>query len=125
MYFCTVRLQMRRPSFRSSHRDHFEAIHRNTKLLRFFEFVLTREHYERSKPDPDPYLAALARMGLHPRECLVIEDSERGLRSANAAGLACWVIPTVLTRAGDFRAADRMLGAVADVVRELSNQALT
>jgi HAD superfamily hydrolase (TIGR01509 family) len=100
----------------SSHRDHFEAIHRSTDLLRFFEFVLTREQYGRSKPDPEPYLVALGRTGLHPSECLVIEDSERGLRAAKAAGLACWVIPTALTRAGDFRAADRVLGAVGEVV---------
>jgi HAD superfamily hydrolase (TIGR01509 family) len=106
----------------SSHRDHFEAIHRGTNLLRFFEFVLTREHYRRSKPEPEPYLAALARTGLPPSECLVIEDSERGLRAAKAAGLACWVIPTALTRAGDFRAADRVLGAVGEVVVGLSEE---
>ncbi len=106
----------------SSHGDHFEAIHRRTGLLRFFEFVLTREHYERSKPDPDPYLAALARTGLHAGECLAIEDSERGLRAAKAAGLACWVVPTVLTRGGDFRAADRVLSAAGDVVEALRDE---
>lgn len=106
----------------SSHRDHFETIHRSTNLLHFFDFVLTREHYERSKPDPDPYSTALARTGLHPSECLVVEDSERGLRAAKAAGLACWVIPTALTRAGDFRAADRVLPAVGDVVAGLAEQ---
>ena len=104
----------------SSHRDHFDTIHRGTGLLRFFDFVLTREQYQRSKPDPEPYLAALARTGLDRSECLVIEDSERGLRAARAAGLACWVIPTALTRGSDFRAADRVLGAVADVVTELA-----
>jgi beta-phosphoglucomutase-like phosphatase (HAD superfamily) len=49
----------------------------------------------------------------------VIEDSERGLRAAKAAGIACWVIPTALTRRGDFRAADRVLGSVGDVVAGL------
>src|SRR5262249_26023995 len=106
----------------SSQGDHFEAVHRNTNLLRFFEFVLTREHYGRSKPEPEPYLAALARTGLHASECLVIEDSERGLRAAKAAGLTCWVIPTALTRAGDFRAADRVLRGVGNVVAGLAEQ---
>jgi HAD superfamily hydrolase (TIGR01509 family) len=114
-----------RPRFRmavvtSSHRDHFEAIHRRTGLLRFFDFALTREHYVRSKPSPEPYLAALARTGLPPAECLAIEDSERGLRAAKAAGLACWVIPTALTRRGDFRAADRVLETVEEVVTGLA-----
>jgi HAD superfamily hydrolase (TIGR01509 family) len=106
----------------SSHRDHFDAIHRGTGLLRFFDFVLTREQYQRSKPDPEPYLVALAQTGLNRSECLVIEDSERGLRAARAAGLACWVIPTALTRGGDFRAADRVLGSVAEVVTELAGE---
>jgi HAD superfamily hydrolase (TIGR01509 family) len=104
----------------SSHRDHFEAIHRGTNLLRFFDFVLTREQYQRSKPDPEPYLAALARTGLDAGECLVIEDSERGLRAACAAGLSCWVIPTALTRHGDFSAAARVLTSVDEVVTALS-----
>lgn len=103
----------------SSHRDHFETIHARTGLLRFFDFVLTREQYGRSKPDPEPYLAALARTGLAAEECLVIEDSERGLRAAKAAGLACWVIPTASTRAGDFGAADRVLGSVGEVAAGL------
>jgi HAD superfamily hydrolase (TIGR01509 family) len=103
----------------SSHGEPFEAVHRRTGLLRFFELVLTREHYERSKPHPEPYLTALSRTGLAPDECLVIEDSERGLRAAKAAGLACWVIPTALTRTGDFRAADRVLGSVLDVAAGL------
>ncbi len=103
----------------SSHREPFEAVHRRTGLLRFFELVLTREHYQRSKPDPEPYLTALARTGLAPEECLVIEDSERGLRAAKAAGLACWVIPTALTGAGDFRAADRVLDSAGEVAARL------
>jgi HAD superfamily hydrolase (TIGR01509 family) len=103
----------------SSHREPFEVIHARTGLLRFFDFVLVREDYTRSKPDPEPYLAAVARAGVDPRECLVVEDSERGLRAAVAAGLRCWVVPTALTRAGDFSAADRVLASIADVARAL------
>ena len=49
----------------------------------------------------------------------MIEDSVRCLRAAKAAGLACWVIPTALTRTGDFRAVDRVLGSVGDVAAGL------
>jgi beta-phosphoglucomutase-like phosphatase (HAD superfamily) len=41
-----------------------------------------------------------------PGACLAIEDSERGLRSAKAAGIECWVIPNDLTRGADLSAAD-------------------
>jgi beta-phosphoglucomutase-like phosphatase (HAD superfamily) len=47
-----------------------------------------------------------------PARCLVIEDSERGLAAAKAAGLACWVIPSALTRGLDFARADLVLDSL-------------
>jgi HAD superfamily hydrolase (TIGR01509 family) len=104
----------------SSKRAHFDAIHEGTGLPALFEFVLAREDYTVSKPDPEPYLTAVARMGLAAAECLVIEDSARGLQAAKAAGLTCWVIPSALTRASDFARADRRfdtLSALQDALR--------
>ena len=74
----------------TSQRDHFEIIHRRTEFLEFFDFVLVREDYGQSKPAPEPYLKALQMAGCLPTACLVIEDSERGLTAAKAAGLSCW-----------------------------------
>ena len=90
----------------SSKRAHFDAIHDRTGLTRYFELILTREDYAASKPDPEPYRTALERMGLRPEQCLVLEDSERGLVAAKAAGLTCWVIPSELTRDSSFALAD-------------------
>ena len=81
----------------SSHREHFEAIHRRTGFAEYFDFILTREDYGRSKPDPEPYLLALSRSGVQPSEVLVIEDSPRGVTAALAAGLSCWVVPSMFT----------------------------
>lgn len=61
-------------------------------VVRYMDFVLKRSHYQNSKPDPQPYLLALSRFGIEPSQALVIEDSERGLRSAVAAGIDCAVI---------------------------------
>lgn len=91
----------------SSKRVHFDAIHTRTGLPRYFELILTREDYAESKPDPEPYRTALARMGLRAEQCLVLEDSERGLIAAKAAGLTCWVVPSELTRDSCFTQADR------------------
>ena len=93
----------------SSRRDHFEMIHRRSNLLQFFDFVLTREDYAQSKPDPEPYLLALANSRKAAADCLVIEDSPRGLAAAKAAGLTCWVIPSIETRRADFSGADKIL----------------
>jgi len=103
----------------SSRRDHFELIHAGTDLLHFFSFILCREDYREAKPDPEPYLLALQRSGADVRNCLVIEDSVRGLSAAKAAGLTCWVIPSAQTQVQDFSAADRILSGVTEVARLL------
>jgi HAD superfamily hydrolase (TIGR01509 family) len=99
----------------SSRRRHFEIIHRHSGLLRYFDFVLTREDYARAKPHPEPYLQALSRSGLQPGECVAVEDSERGLAAARAAGLRCLVIPGELTCTSDFSTADQVLAGVREV----------
>ena len=39
------------------------------------------------KPDPDIFLYAAKRMGMNPDECLIIEDSIKGIESGLAAGM--------------------------------------
>lgn len=99
----------------TSRRVHFEIQHARTGARAFFAFVLTNEDFTRKKPDPQPYLMAAARLGVDPGDCLVIEDSERGLRSAVAAGMRCAVVPSRLTAGADFSAACRVLAAVREV----------
>ncbi len=99
----------------SSRRQHFEAIHRRTGLLEFFDFAITHEDYAQSKPAPDPYLAAIARSGVPAGECLAIEDAPRGLIAAQAALIDCWVIPTEFTRRATFSGATRVLDHITDV----------
>jgi HAD superfamily hydrolase (TIGR01509 family) len=105
----------------SSLRDHFDLIHHSTGLTGYFDFVLTREDYTFSKPHPEPYLTALKRSGLDPGECIVIEDSERGLQAAVEAGLRCLIIPGELTRGGDFSAAWRTLHDVHEIPSAISD----
>jgi HAD superfamily hydrolase (TIGR01509 family) len=105
----------------SSRRDHFDLIHARTGFGRYFDVVVSCDDVSRTKPDPEPYLRALALTGRRPAECVAIEDSERGLIAATAAGLECWVIPTDLSRGGDFRLADRVLSGLSDVAALLGD----
>jgi len=86
----------------SSLREHFDLIHRRTGLPQQFDFILTREDFHHTKPHPEPYLKALTRSGLRPGECIVIEDTRRGLEAAQAAGMRCLVIPGSLTPEASF-----------------------
>ncbi len=103
----------------SSRREHFDAIHAGTGLLSWFDFILTREDYVLSKPNPEPYLTALKKSGFNAGECLVVEDSPRGLASALAAGIRCLVIPNDLTRGASFTGAWRVLESCREIPGEI------
>jgi HAD superfamily hydrolase (TIGR01509 family) len=99
----------------SSRREHFELIHRKTGILSTIDFTLDAEDTVRYKPDPDPYLRALERSGVAAERCLVVEDSERGLASAVAAGIRCAVIPRGLSKKGRFEGAWKILSDITEV----------
>ena len=108
----------------STWRAHFDIAHRQTGLARFLDFVITHEDYHNSKPDPEPYLLALERYHIRPDECVVVEDSERGLTAAVAAGLECLIVLGEWTADGDFRKAAKVFSSIqcvpAEVLRRIS-----
>ncbi|MGH7780040.1 MAG: HAD family hydrolase [Candidatus Binataceae bacterium] len=99
----------------SSLRAHLEMGHQHSGILGLFDPIVTREEYDKSKPHPEPYLTTLVRMDLSPAKCVVIEDSERGLASALAAGLRCLIVPNELTRGSAFIGAAAVLEAIEAV----------
>ena len=73
----------------SSNLPKMQAVYRyQPKFRELFDAILTSEDFERSKPDPDCYLKAAARLGAQTSECIVFEDSFNGLRSGRAAHMA-------------------------------------
>lgn len=99
----------------SSDRDHFDQMHRQTGLARYFDFVMTPADYVRHKPHPEPYLAAATRIGAAPDRCLAIEDAERGVRSATTAGMTCIAIPNELSKTGNFENAHTILRSMNEL----------
>ncbi|CAM3807446.1 HAD family phosphatase [Nocardioides marinus] len=57
-----------------------------------FRVIVTGDQVERGKPHPEPYLTAAASLGLDPQDCVAIEDSNTGAKSAEAAGCAVLVV---------------------------------
>ena len=100
----------------SSQREHFDIIHAESGLLKYFDFVLTAGDYENPKPHPDPYLKAVERAGMAKDACVVVEDSERGLAAATAAGLKCVIVPSRLTAGRPFTGAYKVLGDIREIL---------
>lgn len=58
-----------------------------------FTAIVTGDAVSHGKPHPEPYLKAARNLGLDPADCLAIEDSNTGARSAEAAGCTVLVVP--------------------------------
>lgn len=101
----------------TSRRVDFELIHHNRGIVDHMEFVLCVEDYPRAKPHPDPYLKGLERFHANKEEAVVVEDSQRGLRSAAAAGIECVIVKNDFTALHDFSAATYRI----DALHELQN----
>lgn len=90
----------------------FELIHRERQIITHMDFVLASGDYANSKPAPDPYLTALERFHATPEEAVVIEDSERGLRAAVAAGIDCVVVASDFVAGQDLSAATHRIASL-------------
>jgi HAD superfamily hydrolase (TIGR01509 family) len=58
-----------------------------------FQATVSSEEVGAGKPAPDVYLEAASRLGKEPANCVAIEDSTNGLRSAHAAGMGVIAVP--------------------------------
>ncbi|WP_298635067.1 HAD family phosphatase [uncultured Umboniibacter sp.] len=74
-----------------------------THLLNYFPVRFSSHDVARSKPAPDLFLKASDYFNTHPKQCLVIEDSEAGLVAADAAGMNSIGLHTQLTQAEQHR----------------------
>jgi HAD superfamily hydrolase (TIGR01509 family) len=67
-------------------------------LLDKFDTIVSAEDYTNAKPAPDPFLIAAERLGIPAKDCLVFEDTELGIQSATAAGMASVMVPFIMHR---------------------------
>lgn len=55
-------------------------------LLGYLDFYLSNQDVKVGKPDPEIYTKTIRQLGLEPKECLVVEDNEKGIQAAKASG---------------------------------------
>jgi pyrophosphatase PpaX len=88
-------------------------------LTQLFEVVVAGDQCVNVKPHPEPFLKALAAMGVEPADSVGIGDSEHDIHGARAAGMmtvaACW---GTITRA-------KLLAAAPDFLAEQPSELLT
>ncbi len=92
-------------------RENVAAVLLALRLEDFFDAVVPAEEVRAAKPDPEPYLAALEKLGADSGGALAFEDSVSGIRSAVGAGIPTVGIastqePETLRGAGAFMVAE-------------------
>jgi HAD superfamily hydrolase (TIGR01509 family) len=62
-----------------------------------FAVTISGDDVSRNKPDPEPYLKAIAALGADPSRCIVLEDSPNGVAAGLAAGCRVVAVPHAAT----------------------------
>lgn len=93
-------------------------------LLSHFTRTHCRDDVQRTKPDPDVYLAAIKNLEVEPSEALAIEDSPHGAAAAKAAGIRCLAVPNDVTRQLDFSHADLVIDSLELITIEAISNCL-
>ncbi len=65
-------------------------------LLDRFRFIVAGDEVEKGKPEPEIFLRVAELLSVAPAKCLVLEDSEMGIRGAHAAGMTVYMIPDLI-----------------------------
>jgi len=73
-------------------------------LLHRFKTVTTGDQVANGKPAPDIFLLAASTIPIDPQRCVVLEDSEPGVRAAHAAGMSVCMVPDLKQPTDDIRA---------------------
>lgn len=64
-------------------------------LIDYLDFCLSNQDVSKAKPDPEIYTTAIERLGLSPKEVMVVEDNQKGFAAAMAAGANLMRVETV------------------------------
>lgn len=69
-----------------------EHVLKEKNMEAYFDYVITSQQVQRSKPDPQMYLEALKEINLPAEDCVVFEDTESGVQAARNAGIDVIVV---------------------------------
>jgi beta-phosphoglucomutase len=72
--------------------DNINFVIDNLAIRHYFVAIVSANKVERSKPHPETFLKCAEQLGLHPNECVVFEDTPKGVECALNAGMKTIVI---------------------------------
>ncbi len=79
----------------NSIRNSVQVMLDKASLLQYMDFFLSNQDVTKGKPDPEMYTKAIERLGLSPKECMIVEDNDHGIAAAKASGANVMEVETV------------------------------
>jgi beta-phosphoglucomutase len=64
-------------------------------IRNYFDAIISADNVQKSKPDPETFLNGAAILNIHPQDCIVFEDSPKGVEAASRAGMKSVVLTTM------------------------------
>ena len=104
------------------HKHNVFEVLKKFRLANYFDAILTREDVKRRKPNPDIFLTAAKKLKVKPDGCVVIEDSERGIKTAKNARMKCIVVPDEFSKKyNDFSKANLIVKSLREITIDTIN----
>ncbi|MFH7766815.1 HAD family hydrolase [Acinetobacter sp. BSP-28] len=79
----------------NSIRNTVEVMMEKSSLVHYFDQIVSASDVVKPKPDPEIYLTSIEKLGLMPKECLIVEDNENGIKAARASGAYVLVVKDI------------------------------
>ena len=105
----------------SSDKQIIDIILEKSELKKYFKYAVSSSEVGKSKPEPDVFLHAAKLLGVHPQNCIVIEDSKNGIKAAKAAGMYCIAYSGANSGEQERSGADWHAKHFADIERMILN----
>ena len=94
-----------------------------TKLEKYIDEIASGAEVENGKPAPDVFLLAAKRLGVDPKDCLILEDSKAGIKAGKASGAMVFMVPDMFTVDKECEdTVDRILTNLGEVIEILEGK---
>jgi HAD superfamily hydrolase (TIGR01509 family) len=103
----------------SSSKDEAVAILKKVNVFHYFNFIATKDDVLNPKPSTDIYKFILNNLDLKSEDCIVLEDSLKGIIPSKRLNIKTIAIPNKYTKNEDFSSADLVLGSMKELNTEV------
>ena len=79
----------------NSIRKTMDVLFERAAIAHYFDFYISNEDVINAKPNPEMYITAINHLGLTPKECLILEDNDNGIKAAQGSGAHLLVVSDI------------------------------